>query len=217
MKKVAVILSGCGHKDGAEITEAVSTLIALSEAGAHYEVFAPNTNFTVTDPISSQATGEQRNLMKEAARISRGQIHDLKNLKASAFDAIALPGGFGVALHLCSWAQKGAACSVHPEAERVLNEFYKEKKPIAAICIAPALVARVLGRHGVTLTIGEDKETAAEIKKTGALHENCAVNDFITDREHRVISTPAYMYGQAKPFEVFVGVRKAIRELVEMA
>jgi enhancing lycopene biosynthesis protein 2 len=106
---------------------------------------------------------------------------------------------------------------VNPEAERVLKEFYEAGKPIAALCIAPALVARVLGPKGVTLTIGNDKETAAEIAKTGAHHEDCAVDDFVTDREHRIVTTPAYMYGEAKPFEVFSGIRKAIRELAEMA
>jgi enhancing lycopene biosynthesis protein 2 len=216
-KKVAVVLSGCGHKDGAEITEAVSTLIALTEAGAEYEVFAPNNSFAVTDPVTSQPTSENRNIMKEAARIARGKIHDLKELKAGNFDAIAFPGGFGAALHLCTWAQEGSKCKVNPEAERVLKDFYTQEKPIAAICIAPALVARVLGSKGVTLTIGNDKETAAEIEKTGAKHENCPVTDFVTDREHRIITTPAYMYDDAKPFEVFTGVRQAIRELVEMA
>lgn len=216
-KRIAVVLSGCGHKDGAEITEAVSTLIALSEAGAEYQVFAPDQPFTVTDPVSSQPTTESRNILKEAARIARGKIKPLKELKADNFDAIAFPGGFGAALHLCTWAKQGANCEVNPEAKRVVNEFYMAEKPIAAICIAPALIAKVLGEEGVTVTIGNDKETAAEIQKTGARHENCEVTDFITDREHRVITTPAYMYDDAKPFEVFTGVRKAIRELVEMA
>ena len=216
-KRVAVVLSGCGHKDGAEITETVSTLIALSEEGAAYEVFAPNQSFSVTDPVSSQPSGEIRNVLKEAARISRGKIRDLKELKSTDFDAVAFPGGFGAALHLCTWAQEGAKCKVNPEAERVVKEFYAEEKPIAAICIAPALIARVLGPKGVTLTIGNDKDTAAEISKTGALHEECAVTDYVTDRDHRVISTPAYMYDDAKPSEVFTGVRAAIQELVEMA
>lgn len=216
-KRVAVVLSGCGHKDGAEITEAVSTLIALTEAGAEYQVFAPDQPFTVTDPMTSQPTSESRNIMKEAARIARGHIKPLKELKADQFDAIAFPGGFGAALHLCTWAKNGSACDVNPEAKRVVNDFYMAEKPIAAICIAPALIAKVLGEEGVTLTIGNDKATASEIAKTGARHENCAVTDFVTDREHRVISTPAYMYDDAKPFEVFTGVRKAIRELVEMA
>ena len=214
-KRVAVVLAGCGHKDGSEITESVSTLIALSEAGAEYVIFAPDLPFKVTDPITGERTLETRNVLKESARIARGQIHSLKELVADDFDALAFPGGFGAALHLCTWANAGAACTVHPEAERVINEFYELEKPIAAICIAPALIARVLGREGVTLTIGRDE--GGEIAKTGAQHENCAVTDFVSDREHRVISTPAYMYGDAKPFEVFTGVRKAIRELVEMA
>lgn len=216
-KRVAVVLSGCGHKDGAEITEAISTLIALTEAGASYDVFAPNQPFEVTDAISSKPTGEKRNIMHEAARIARGHIQDLKNLKASGYDALAFPGGFGAALHLCTFAKEGAACSVNPEAERVIKEFYSQEKPIAAICIAPALIAKVLGNKGVTVTIGVDKGTAAEIAKTGAHHENCAVTDYVTDRDHRLVTTPAYMYDDAKSFEVFTGVRKAIRELVEMA
>ncbi|MGZ3723034.1 MAG: isoprenoid biosynthesis glyoxalase ElbB [Bdellovibrionales bacterium] len=214
-KRIAVVLSGCGHMDGAEITESVSTLIALSEAGAAVEIFAPDIKFKVANPLNGNRTDETRNVMTEAARISRGTIRPLSELNAADFDGLAMPGGFGAALHLCTWAEKGAKCEVLPDAERVINEFFKAEKPIAAVCIAPALVARVLGREGVTLIIGRDE--GGEIAKTGAHHENCAVTDFVTDREHRVISTPAYMYGEAKPFEVFTGVRKAIKELVEMA
>lgn len=216
-KRVAVVLSGCGHKDGSEITEAVSTLIALSEAGAVVEVFAPDVPFHVKDPITAEPTDESRNVLHESARIARGHVRALSHLKAADFDAIAFPGGFGAALNLSTWAQAGAACSVLPDVERVLNEFYMAEKPIGAICIAPAVVARVLGGEGVTLTIGNDTETATEIAKTGALHETCAVDDFVSDREHRIITTPAYMYDEAKPAEVFAGIRKAMFELVEMA
>lgn len=216
-KRVAVVLSGCGHKDGSEITEAVSTLIALSEAGAVVEVFAPDVSFPVKDPITGELTGESRIVSHEAARISRGHIRVLSALRASDFDAVTFPGGYGAALNLCTWAVAGAKCDVLPDVERVLNEFYMAEKPIGAICIAPALVARVLGGEGITLTIGDDEETAAELQKTGAIHEKCAVDDFVTDREHRIISTPAYMFDNATPAEVFTGVRKAMMELVEMA
>lgn len=215
-KKIAVILSGCGHKDGAEITESVSSLIAISEMGAEYQVFAPDMNITATDHLSGQV-GDKRNPMHEAARIARGNVKNLKDLHSANYDALVIPGGFGAALHLCSWAQQGAKCSVHPEVERVIHGFYNEGKPIGAICIAPALIARVLGQHGVTVTIGNDKETAEEIKKTGAHHENCVVTDFITDRESKIVTTPAYMYGSAKPHEVFTGIKKAIAEVIEMA
>jgi enhancing lycopene biosynthesis protein 2 len=216
MKKVAVVLSGCGFKDGTEITEAVSTLIALSELGASYEIFAPDLKTPTTNHLTG-ANDEARSSLAEAARIARGQIHDIKKLEPKNFDALVFPGGFGAATVLCQFGQKGAGCDVEPQARRVIEGFYNGEKPIGAICIAPALVAKVLGKHGVTVTIGNDRDTAAEIGKTGARHENCAVDDYVSDREHRIVTTPAYMYDEAKPHEVFGGIRGAIKELVEMA
>jgi enhancing lycopene biosynthesis protein 2 len=216
-KNIAVVLSGCGHKDGAEITEAVSALIALSEAGVTYQVFAPQQDFQVRDPITAQESAEKRSVLKEAARISRGNIKPLNELQSKNFDGIVFPGGMGAALNLSSWGREGAKCKVEPDVERAIKEFYAEQKPIAAICIAPALIAKVLGPKNVTVTIGNDSNTAAEIEKAGAIHEVCAVDDFVTDRDHRVITTPAYMYADAQPFEVFNGIRKAMQEFVEMA
>lgn len=215
MKKIAVVLSGCGFKDGAEITEAVSTLISLSQQGVQYQVFALNKEFTPTNHLTGKSE-PPRQIMAEAARIARGNVKDLKELRAKDFDGIVFPGGYGAALHLCDWAKKGAQCDVDPEAHRVINEFFSENLPIAAICIAPALIARVLGQHGITVTLGNDKEAAAEIEKTGAHHVECRVDDYVTDREHKIITTPAYMY-EAKPHEAFKGISGAIKELVEMA
>lgn len=215
-KKIAVVLAGCGNQDGAEITESASALIALSEAGVQVQIFAPDVGFKAKDFLTGKVTGEERNVLLEAARIARGDIKPLSELMASDFDGVVFPGGFGVALHLCTWAEKGSKCEVLPDAERVIRDFYSAQKPICAICIAPALIGRVLGSEGVTLTLGRSDD-GGELAKTGAHFEACAVTDFVTDREHRVISTPAYMYGEARPFEVFTGIRKAVRELVEMA
>jgi enhancing lycopene biosynthesis protein 2 len=216
-KKAAVVLAGCGFKDGAEITESVSALIALSEAGADYSIFAPDMNILAIDHIKLEKTNEERNVLKEAARIARGKIQDIKNLKSADFDALVMPGGFGAATNLCSWGTDGAQAKVHPEVERVVLDFYKNQKPICAICIAPAIVARVLGAQGVTVTVGAESEASREILKTGALHETCPVDDFVTDREHRIVTTPAYMYSEAKRHEIFKGIRGAVLETVEMA
>lgn len=217
MKNVAVVLSGCGHKDGAEITEAVSTLIAISNAGANYEIFAPNLDFHPTNHLTSEKNDkEARNCLTEAARIGRGEAKDLKDLKEKNFDALVFPGGFGAALHLSDWAHKGAKAKVHPEVERVILAFHQASKPIGAICIAPTLVAKVLGSENITVTIGNSVETAKEIEKTGAQHVECPVEDFITDRLHKIITTPAYMC-EAKPHQVFKGISGLISELVEMA
>lgn len=217
MKKVAVVLSGCGFKDGSEITEAVSSLICLSEFGAKYACFAPSIDITPTAHSAkfSNLSGT-RNVLEESARICRGEIKDIKELKEDDFDAVVFPGGFGAAKNLCDWATKGSSCSVVPEVSRVIKTFFQASKPIGAICIAPALVAKVLGPEGVNLTIGEDAETAKEIEKTGAKHIKCGVEDYVSDRDHKILSTPAYMYN-AKPHEVFTGIRRLIKELVEMA
>lgn len=217
MKKIAVVLSGCGNKDGAEITEAVSLLIALSQNGAEAQCFAPRIEFKAMNFITNEPLGEKRDVLTEAARIARGDIQDLKALSVSKYDGLAFVGGFGAAKNLCNWAEKGAKCEVLPEVEKAIQDFHKASKPIAALCIAPVIVAKVLGSENVTLTLGNDKETIAEVLKTGAQHEVCPVDDYVTDRQTKVITTPAYMYGKAKPHEVFKGISGLAKELVEMA
>ncbi len=216
MKKIAVILSGCGFKDGAEITESVSSLIALGEFGADYECFAPDESFTATNHRTDDTSGE-RNIMDEASRISRGKIRPITELKESDFDGILFPGGYGAALHLSTWAKEGSSAKLLLSVEKAIKDFHEASKPIGAICISPTLVAKVLGDFNVTVTIGNDTETAQEIEKTGANHEDCPVTDYITDRENKVITTPAYMYDEAKPVEVYTGIKALVKELVEMA
>lgn len=217
MKKIAVILSGCGNKDGAEITEAASLLIALSQHGAAATCFAPNLEFEALNFTTGEPLPAKRNAMIEAARIARGHISDLASLRHNEFDGLAFVGGFGAAKNLSTWATKGSQCTVLPDVERVIKEFHQNSKPIGAICISPVIVAKVLGKNRVTVTLGNDKETIAEVLKTGAQHEVCPVDDYVTDRECKVITTPAYMYGAAKPHEVFNGISAMTKELVEMA
>lgn len=217
MKKIAVVLSGCGHRDGSEITESVSMLIGLTQAGAEVHCFAPDIEIPVVNHLNGEVQKEKRSLLQEASRIARGHITSLDKLHAKDFDALAFPGGYGAAKNLCNWAEKGAQCDVNPDVKRVILDFYNASKPIGAACIAPVLLARVLGDKKVTLTIGDDPATAAEIKKTGAQHEDCPVDDYITDRETKVVTTPAYMYGDAKPNEVFKGIFGLAHELVEWA
>ena len=217
MKNIAVILSGCGFLDGAEITEAISTLIAIGQNGAQYKIFAPNKDVPETNHLTQKPTGQQRNVLQEAARIARGNIQPLEDLKAQDFDALAFPGGFGAALHLCNFGEKGSGGEIDPQVIRILKEFHSSRKPIAAICIAPAIMALAFGDKGVNVTIGEDAGTAAEIEKTGAKHQNCAVEKFVVDQSNKIITTPAYMYGSAQSHQIFAGVSGAIAELIKLA
>lgn len=215
-KKVALVLSGCGHQDGSEITETVSLLIALSEAGAFVQGFAPHIEAPEQNHLTRQKTGQTRNVLIEAARILRGNVQDLKELNEKDFDALCLTGGFGAATVLSNWAQKGASCEILPAVKEAIVQFYQAGKPIGAVCISPALLARTLGEKKISLTVGGDSKASQEVEKTGALHVECPADDFITDRDHKIITSPAYMY-DATPAQVFKGISGLAKELVEMA
>lgn len=216
MAKIGVILSGCGYLDGAEIHEATSVLIALSQHGASYRCMAPRKPLQVVDHVTGQATGETRDVLTEAARIARGQIDDLAGVNGADYDALILPGGFGAAKNLCDFAEKGPDCTVDPQVDRVLRAAHAAGCPIGFACIAPALGARVFGDQNPLLTIGHDAATAAAIEKTGARHRAVDVTEIVVDEDRRFVSTPAYME-DTTPAAVFAGVSKMVAKVLEMA
>jgi enhancing lycopene biosynthesis protein 2 len=216
MKKIGVVLSGCGVRDGSEIHEAVFALLAIDQSGCEAVCMAPDVDFPVTDHLSMQETGEKRNILVESARIARGNIRNIKDVNAVDLDAIVFPGGFGAAKNLCDFAMKGAAASVNPEVARLLREIAAAGKPIGAICIAPVLIAALLGKeYTPTLTIGNDAGTATEIAKTGAKHQECAVTGFVVDVKNKLVSTPAYMLANSIS-EVRDGIEKCVKEVIKL-
>lgn len=218
MTQVGVLLSGCGFLDGAEIHESVLTLLALDQKGANAVCCAPNIEQSaVIDHVTRKPVTERRNVFHEAARIARGDIRDVAQVSADSIDALILPGGFGAATNLCNFASKGAECDVNPDVSRLVRDMLKRRKPVGAICIAPALLARTAGSSGVQarLTIGNDADTAKAITTMGCQHENCPVTEFVVDREHKIVSTPAYMLGPG-PAAVFEGIRKTVDAVLSM-
>ena len=217
--KVGVVLSGCGFLDGSEIQEAVYTLLALDELDATVIPVAPRQalHHVVDHTTGKVAAGEARDVHREAARIARSLPRDLATMHASDFDAVVLPGGFGAAKNLSDFATKGAAATAHPEVARLLREMHAAKKPIGAICIAPAVVAAVLGRTAHPLvTIGDDVGTAQALEAMGCRHQPCVVQDCVVDREQRIVTTPAFMF-EARARDIAVGIRKLCRAVVELA
>lgn len=196
MPKIAVILSGCGVFDGAEIHESCAALLALHRAGAEALVCAPRGPVMhVVDHLAGQpAEGETRDILIESARIARGEITPLAEVDAAAVDAVLLPGGFGAAKNLSTFAVDGAGCAVHPQVEDFLKAAHAAGKPIGAMCIAPAVLARVFGKSlAPRLTIGNDPATAEQINLTGAVHVDMPVDGVVVDEKNRMVSTPAYM------------------------
>jgi enhancing lycopene biosynthesis protein 2 len=215
---VAVLLAGCGVFDGAEIHEAVVTLLALDRAGAEAVCLAPNVRqmHVVNHLTGAVAEGETRNVLVEAARIARGAVRDAAQARAEEFDALLVPGGFGAAKNLCDFAVKGADCSAHPDVARFVRAMHAGGKPIGAMCIAPALLARLLGDEHPELTIGTDKQTADALEAMGARHVARDVHDTVVDRKRRLVTTPAYMSAQSIG-EAASGIEKLVREVLELA
>jgi len=214
--RVAVLLSGCGYLDGAEIQESVITLLALDRAGAQVECLAPDrAQRDVVDHRSGEAVaGEERNVLTEAARIARGAIRDVAEARAEDYDAVILPGGYGAAKNLSSFAVDGADCEVDPGVERLLRDAQAAGKPIGLICIAPTIGARLF--PDVELTIGSDPDTAGALEAMGAHHKDCPVNAFVCDERARVVSCPAYMLGPGIK-DVAAGIEQLVAEVLRLA
>ena len=219
MKKIGVVLSGCGVFDGAEIHESVITLLAIDRAGAKAVCMAPNIDqmHVVNHLTGEESVGEKRNVLVEAARIARGEIKDICTIKADDLCALVFPGGFGAAKNLSTFAIKGENCDVHPEVLRLVREFAAKKKPLAALCIAPAMMAKIYedAPNQPTLTIGNDKDFISKMETLGTTHQDCSARNFVFDEQNNIVSTPAYMLGQSIS-EVAEGIEKTINQLIKI-
>ena len=221
-KRVGVVLSGCGSEDGSEVREAVLTLLSLERGGAEPVCLAPDlTQSRVVDHLSGKVdpgVGPRRVLV-EAARIARGQLRDISSVRDNEFDALIFPGGHGVANLLSNYADKGVVCNVHTDVERLLRAMLARRRPMGFICLAPILAARVLGPvAGVRITLGSRAcEPAKHAAVMGADVRPCPLRDIVVDQKTSVVSTPAYMYEDARLADVAVGVDKAVRMVLSLA
>lgn len=217
MKKIAVILSGCGVFDGSEIHESVLTMLAINQQGAQYTCFAPNINqYHVINHLTGEVSEhESRNVLVESARITRGEVADVKTLVVDDFDALILPGGFGAAKNLSDFAVNGDKCQLQADVLTACQAFAKANKAAGYICIAPAMIPRIYGK-GAKMTIGTDSDTAAAITAMGAEHLDCPVNDIVIDKDHKLVSTPAYMLANNMA-EAASGINLLVKEVLAMA
>jgi len=213
--RVAVVLSGCGYLDGAEINESVISLLALNRAGAQVQVFAPDKPqmHVVNHLAGAPAEGQRRNVLVESARIARGHIQPLSQLACDNFDALFLPGGFGVAKNLSTFAVDGTAGTVDADLAAILRAFRAADKPIGAVCIAPAVL--VLALHEGDVTIGSDPDAAAAIDALGGKHQVCPVQQAIVDRQRKLATAPAFME-DVQLAAVADGIEQAITATLSM-
>ncbi len=213
-KKFAIILSGNGVYDGAEIHEATMSMYAIVKNGSIYDVFAPDTEqYHVINHITGEEMNEKRNVMIEAARIARGKIAPVTDYSPDNYDGLLFPGGFGVAKNLCTFAFDGINCKVLPEIEKAIKDTVAAKKPIGALCISPVLIAKVLG--DVEITIGQDEATAKQVEKLGASHINTYHGDVVVDSKFKIATTPCYML-DATIMDIAEDAENVVLSMLEM-
>lgn len=214
MKKIAVILSGCGVYDGSEIHEAVLSMLAIEKHGAKYTLFAPDKpQAHVINHLNGEEMKETRNVLIEAARIARGKISKLSELVERDFDALFFPGGYGAAKNLSSFGFEGKNMKVDPEVDEVMNAFYLANKPIGAVCIAPVVLSKSLGN--INVTIGNDVGTAGAIEHFGSHHIESTNKDIVIDPQNKIVTGPCYML-DAKISDIEYNTSEVVKAMLEL-
>ena len=217
MSKVCVIISGAGHLDGAELRESLFTLLTLDQRNINVDVYAPDMDqYHVINHLNGEEMDEKRNVLIEAARVTRGKVSPLNDLVADNYDAMVLPGGFGAAKNLSSFAFEGAGGSINEKILDLITKFHSTQKPICALCISPALLALALKDKKIEITVGNDEDTIKVLEELGATHIKKSITDFHFDETNKLITSPAYMYGTGKLSNIYDGINCAISALCDL-
>lgn len=224
--KIGVLLSGCGVYDGAEIQEAVLTLLAIEEIGAQpvcISIDAPQHH--VVNHLNGEEMSESRNMLVEAARIARGNISEISSISPADIDALVIPGGFGSAKNFSKWAFSGPEGEIDPKVKLLIVNMINVGKPIAALCVSPVVVAKALEGSSIRphLTIGSTKEASpydiegfsSGLRSTGSSTEMKTVDEILVDTENKIVTAPCYMM-EASILEVRKNIRSAIEAIRDL-
>lgn len=219
MKKAAVILAGCGARDGSEIQEATMALYALDYNGVEVQAFskdAPQTEVVnhLTMEVQPQ---EQRGQIEESARIVRGSVLPLSELNVDDFDCLVIPGGTGLAKNLFTFAFDGLDFTVDALFTDVVKSFHSAGKPIAAMCIAPLAVASILSESTPIVTLGAEGELSEAVaQKLGVVVLGCDPEGVVVDADNKIVTTPSYMYGDSSIKSIGAGALALVDALLEL-
>jgi enhancing lycopene biosynthesis protein 2 len=216
--KIGVLLCGCGHLDGSEIQEAVLSMLAFQKRGADLVYISLDEKQKILMSHNTKTADKlsYRNMLAESARITRGNILAIEDIEINKLDGLVIPGGSGCAYNFCDFAQKAKNMQVHPKISFLITQMHQQQKPIAAVCIAPVILAKVLAKSNICITIGCDKDIAEIIKSWGANHKTCLRGDCVVDAKNKIVTTPAYMYADSSISEVFAGIDKLSESFFNM-
>lgn len=222
-----ILLSGSGVYDGAEIQEAVLSMLAVSESGDTYTCIGVDADqFHVINHLTGEPMNESRNMLIEAARIARGNIVPIQDIQPADLDGLIIPGGFGNAKNFTNWAFEGPDGTILPEVKLLLVNLVNIGKPIAALCVSPVVLAKALEGSGIhpSLTLGTTAESSPYdieafsqgLIKTGATTTYKTVKEIQVDQVNKIVSAPCYMM-DATISDIWKNIQQAVSELKKIA
>jgi enhancing lycopene biosynthesis protein 2 len=167
----------------------------------------------VVNHVTGEEMNDKRNVFIESARIARGSIRKLNEFKADDFDAIIIPGGFGAAKNLSTFAFDGVNCNVNKDVEKAIRSMANANKPIGALCISPVIIAKVI--ENAKITIGQDQTTADAVQQMGATHETTDHGEVVVDTKNKIATTPCYML-DATIMNIADGANNVVKAIIEL-
>ncbi len=215
MKNIAVLLAGSGVFDGSELHEAVLSLYFIKKNGCNYTCFSVNKEqHHVVNHLTGEPSDERRNVLVESARIARGDVKNLSEYNPNNYDGLMIPGGFGVAKNLFTFAMDGEEATIDTNVQEAILKTHAAQKPIGAVCISPVLLAKAFQDSGVeiSVTVGTNSGEAAAITAFGAVHHSVKASELYLDKENNIATAPAYICAKDIA-EAALGIEKVVNYL----
>jgi len=143
-------LGNTGHKTGFWIEEFTSPYYALKDAGAEITLASPKGGQPPIDPKSAEPANQTEATKRfdndKGLQQLLANTKKLSEITADDFDAVFFPGGHGPL-----WDLTNDTNSI-----QLIQNFWKAKKPVAAVCHAPSVLLNVKDENGNPLVKGKN-------------------------------------------------------------
>jgi putative intracellular protease/amidase len=142
-------LGDTGKKTGFWVEEFAAPYYTLKDAGAEITLASPKGGQPPIDPKSAEpgAQTEATRRFDKDAELQKllANTKKLGDVKAADFDAVFFPGGHGPLWDLTK----------DPDSIKLIQDFWRAKKPVAAVCHAPSVLLNVKDENGEPLVKGK--------------------------------------------------------------
>lgn len=142
-------LGDTGKKTGFWVEEFAAPYYVLHDAGVDVTLASPKGGQPPIDPKSAEPDAQTEATRRfDRDQVTRQRLANtlpLSQVRAQDYDAVFYPGGHGPLWDL----------SQHPDSIALIEEFYRQQKPVVAVCHGPAVLAEARTPAGEPLVKGK--------------------------------------------------------------